>query len=107
LARSAFAPELKEFALWLGCERYTPFVTHLHLLRLEQVLPRLAGPTCRVEDVHSAFVAVGRGVPSRFHRFHATERTYGRFLLAHGRLIKDEDKGRHTHLCIAYERHLR
>lgn len=107
LARSAFAPELKEFALWLGCERYTPFVTHLHLLRLEQVLPRLAGPTCRVEDVHSAFVAVGQGVPSRFHRFHATERAYGRFLLARGRLIKDEDKGRHTHLCIAYERHLR
>lgn len=46
LARSAFAPEFKEFALWLGSERYTPFVTHLHLLRLEQscldLLARLA-----------------------------------------------------------------
>lgn len=107
LARSAFAPELKQFALWLGSERYTPFVTHLHLLRLEQVLPRLAGPTCRAEDLHRAFVAVGRGVPSRFHRFHATERAYGRFLLARGRLIKDEDEGHHARLCIAYERYLR
>lgn len=107
LARSAYAPELEEFAVWLGGERYTPFVTHLHLLRLEQVLPQLGNPTCSEGDLHRAFVAVGRGVPSRFHRFHATERAYRRFLLARGRLVKDENEGHHASLCIAYERHLR
>ncbi|MBX3683044.1 MAG: tyrosine-type recombinase/integrase [Thauera sp.] len=107
LARSAFAPELKEFAVWLGGERYTPFVTHLHLLRLEQVFPRLGKPTCSEGDLHGAFVAVGRGVPSRFHRFHATERAYRRFLLARGRLVRDENEGHYARLCIAYERHLR
>ncbi len=106
LARSAFAPELEAFALWLGGERYTPFVAQLHLLRLEQVLPRLPRPVCSMQDLRKAFGAVGRGVPSRPLVFHATERAYGRFLLANGRLLKTREEGRHAELCTAYQRHL-
>jgi integrase/recombinase XerD len=106
LSRSDFAPELEAFALWLGRERYTPFVTNRHLLRLEQVLPRLPKPVCSMQDLRKAFGAVGRGVPSRPLVFHATERAYGRFLLASGRLLKTSEEGRHTELCAAYQRHL-
>ena len=106
LARSVFAPELEAFARWLGDERYTPFVVQLHLLRLEQVLPRLSGPTCSAQDLRKAFGAVGRGVPSRPLVFHATERAYGRFLQARGRLLKTGEEGRHAGLCAAYQRHL-
>jgi site-specific recombinase XerD len=106
LSRSAFASELKAFALWLGGERYTPFVTQLHLLRLEQVLPRLPGPACNALDLRKAFGDVGRGVPSRPLVFHATERAYGRFLLACGRLLKTDEESRHAELCAAYQRHL-
>ena len=106
LSRSAFASELEAFALWLGCERYSPFVTQLHLLRLEQVLPRLPRPVCSMQDLRKAFGAVGRGVPSRPLVFHATERAYGRFLLACGRLLKTGEEGRHAELCAAYLRHL-
>lgn len=106
LARSAFSPELKDFAIWLGGERYTPFVVQHHLLRLEQVLPRLPGPACNAEVLHKAFGAVGRGVPSRPLVFHATERAYGRFLLAHGRLLGSADEGRHVGLCADYQRQL-
>ena len=65
VARSVNAPESRAFAVGLGSERYTPFVVHHHLLRLEQVLPCLPGPMCNAEDLHAAFNAVGRGVPSR------------------------------------------
>lgn len=106
LSRSAFASELEGFALWLGSERYTPFVTQLHLLRLEQVLPRLPDLLCSMQDLRKAFGAVGRGVPSRPLVFHATERAYGRFLLASGRLLKTGAEGRHADLCAAYQRHL-
>jgi site-specific recombinase XerD len=106
LARSAHASELEGFALWLRSERYTPFVAHLHLLRLEQVLPRLPRPQCSVQDLRKAFGAVGRGVPSRPLVFHATERAYGRFLMASGRLLKSGEEGRHAELCAAYQRHL-
>ena len=106
LARSAYASELEAFALWLGGERYTPFVVQLHLLRLEQVLPRLPRPICSVQDLRKAFGAVGRGVPSRPLVFHATERAYGRFLLSCGRLLKTGEEGRHADLCAAYQRHL-
>lgn len=106
LARSANAPELKTFAVWLGGERYTPFVVQHHLLRLEQVLPLLSGPACSAEDLSTAFSAVGRGVPSRPLVFHATERAYGRFLLAHGRLLKCEREDRHAALCFDYQRQL-
>ena len=41
-----------------------------------------------MQDLRKAFGAVGRGVPSRPLVFHATERAYGRFLLACGRLLK-------------------
>jgi integrase len=106
LARSAFSPELKDFAVWLGGERYTPFVVQLHLLRLEQVLPWLPGPLCNAEDLRKAFGAVGRGVPSRPLVFHATERAYGRFLLARGRLLTSALQGRHVGLCADYQRQL-
>ena len=106
LAQSANAPELEAFALWLGSEHYTPFVVQLHLLRLEQVLPRLPGPACSAEDLRKAFGAVGQGVPSRPLVFHATERAYGHFLLANGRLLKTGEEGRHADLCSAYQRHL-
>ena len=72
LARSVYASELKAFAIWLGGERYTLCVVQRHLLRLEQVLPRLPGPACGTEDLSKAFGAVGRGVPSRPFVFHAT-----------------------------------
>ena len=106
LSRSDFASELEAFALWLGRERYTPFVTNRHLLRLEQVLPRLPKPVCSMQDLSKAFGAVGRGVASRPLVFHATERAYGRFLLASGRLLKTGGEGLHTELCAAYQRHL-
>ena len=106
LTRSAFAPELEAFALWLGGERYTPFVVQLHLLRLEQVLPRLSRPMCSAQDLRKAFGDVGRGVPSRPLVFHATERAYGRFLQACGRLLETDEKGRYAELCAAYQRQL-
>lgn len=105
-ARSVDAPELKAFAVWLGGERYTPFVVQHHLLRLEQVLPRLREPVCSADDLRKAFGAVGRGVPSRPLVFHATERAYGRFLHARGRLLKGGDEGRHVGLCADYQRQL-
>ena len=106
LARSVYASELKAFAIWLGGERYTLCVVQRHLLRLEQVLPCLPGPACGAEDLSKAFGAVGRGVPSRPFVFHATERAYGRFLFAHGRLLRSGDDGHHASLCSAYQRHL-
>lgn len=106
LARSVNAPELIAFSAWLGSEHYTPFVVQRHLLRLEQVLPRLPGPTCKADDLHAAFNAVGRGVPSRPPAFRGTERVYARFLLAHGRLLKNEQGGRYVSLCSDYQREL-
>lgn len=106
LTRSAYAAELKAFALWLGGERYAPPVTQRHLLRLEQVLPHLVEPVLSPESLHAAFVAVGRGGPSRPLVFNATERVYGRFLLATGRLRKRCDEGRYAGLCAAYQRQL-
>ena len=106
LARSAFAPELTEFASWLDDERYTPAVIQRHLLRLEQVLPRLPRATFDAEDLRRAFDAVGEGVPSRPFVFHATERVYGRFLRAHGRQSKHMDERRHASLCAAYQHQL-
>ncbi len=106
LARSEYAAELKAFALWLAGERYAPPVIQRHLLRLEQVLPHLAEPVLRSEVLHATFVAVGRGVPSRPLVFNATERAYGRFLLATGRLHKSGDEGRYAGLCAAYQRQL-
>ena len=106
LARSVNATELKAFAVWLSGERYTPFVVQRHVLRLEQVLPHLPGPMCSAEDLCTAFSAVGRGVPSRPFVFHATERAYSRFLLAHGRLLKSEHEGRYATLCADYQRQL-
>lgn len=106
LARSTYASELKAFAIWLGGERYTPCVVQRHLLRLEQVLPRLPGAMCSADDLRKAFGAVGRGVPSRPFVFHATERAYCRFLLARGRLRRSGDDGHHASLCSAYQRHL-
>ena len=72
LARSVNAPELIAFSAWLGSEHYTPFVVQRHLLRLEQVLPRLPGPTCKADDLHAAFNAVGCGVPSWVFRTNVT-----------------------------------
>lgn len=106
VARSAFSLELKDFAVWVSDERYTPFVVQLRLLRLEQALPRLPGPLCNVEDLHKAFGAVGQGMPSRPLVFHATERAYGRFLLARGRLLTSTVQGRHVGLCAEYQRQL-
>lgn len=106
LARSAHAPELRAFAVWLGAQRYTPFVVHLHLLRLEQVLPRLVGPVVGEDALHRAFQAVGRGAPSRPLVFNATERAYGRYLLANRRLCKRADEGRYAALCADYQRQL-
>lgn len=107
LARSAFSQELLRFAGWLGSQRYTPFVTHQHLLRLEQVLPRLPAAVTREQDVHKRFAAVARGVPSRRFRFEGTERAYLRFLAADGRLIGTASDGPYADLCGAYERRLR
>jgi site-specific recombinase XerD len=106
LARSLHGEELKVFARWLGDERYAPPVIHRHLLRLEQVLPRLAESALSAEHLHSAFTAVGRGVPSRPLVFNATERAYGRFLAATERLPGAIDRGPHAQLCTAYQRQL-
>lgn len=106
LARSLHREELKVFARWLGDERYAPPVIQRHLLRLEQVLPRLAESALSAEHLHAAFTAVGRGVPSRPLVFNATERAYGRFLAATGRLPGAIDRGPHAQLCTAYQRQL-
>lgn len=106
LARSAYASQLKAFAVWLGGERYAPPVIQRHLLRLEQVLPRLAEAVPSLQGLHAAFAAVGRGVASRALVFNATERAYSRFLLATGRLRKGGDEGRHAELRAAYQRQL-
>ena len=107
LARSTFSQELLRFARWLGGERYTSFVTHQHLLRLEQVLPRLPAAATREQNVHECFAAVGRGVPTRRYRFEATERAYLRFLEAERRLIRTVSEGRYADLRGSYERRLR
>jgi site-specific recombinase XerD len=107
LARSVYAAELKAFALWLSGERYAPPVIQRHLLRLEQVLPRLAESERSPESLHAAFVAVGRGVPSRPLVFSATERAYVRFLSAIGRLRERGDESRYAGLCAAYQQQLR
>lgn len=107
LARSKFSQELLRLARWLGGEGYTPFVTQQHLLRLEQVLPRLRGTELRLADVHKSFTAVGRGVRTRRPRFQGTERAYCRFLEAEGRLVRAANMGIYTELCDAYERRLR
>ncbi len=92
LARSLHAAELKAFALWLGGEGYALPVVQRHLLRLEQVLPRLAESALSAEHLRAAFAAVGRGVPSRPLVFNATERAYARYLLATGRLRRETDQ---------------
>jgi integrase/recombinase XerD len=107
LARSEFSQELARFARWLDSEGYTPRVTQQHLLRLEQVLPRLPGTERREEDVRRRFTMVGRGVPSRPSRFQGTERAYSRFLVAEGRLVRTVNKGLYDELCSAYNWHLR
>ena len=104
LARSLHGEELKAFARWLGDERYAPPVIQRHLLRLEQVLPRLAESALSAEHLHAAFTAVGRGVPSRPLVFNAKERACGRFLAATGRLPRAIDQGPHARLCTAYQR---
>jgi site-specific recombinase XerD len=106
LARSRHAAELKAFALWLGGEGYALPVVQCHLLRLEQVLPRLAESALSAERLHAAFAAVGRGVPSRPLVFNATERAYVRYLLATGRLRRAIDAGPHAQLCETYQRQL-
>lgn len=106
LARSLHAAELKAFARWLGGECYPPPVVQRHLLRLEQVLPRLAESALGAEQLHAAFAAVGRGVPSRPLVFNATERVYARYLLAAGRLRRQTDRSPHAELCAAYQRQL-
>ena len=107
LARSAYSKELVEFATWLDKAGYTQFVWHQHLLRLEQVLPRLAKRAGTEDDVHRCFATVGRGVPSRRFRFEATERAYCRFLHAAGRLDAEADIGRYAELRDAYEERMR
>lgn len=107
LSRSAFREELLDFARWLGDAGYTPFVVHQHLLRLEQVLPRLAKAAGGEAAVRRCFAAVGRGVPSRRYRFEAVERTYCQFLHGTGRLAAEARTGRYSALCEAYEVRLR
>lgn len=111
LARSSFGPELTQFASWLDARHYTPVVVHRHLLRLEQVLPRLPhlgrGATLSADDLHLVFDVVGQGAPARIKDFQATQRAYGQFLLAGGRLYGTPVAGRFSALREAYERHLR
>lgn len=106
LARSRHSAELKAFARWLGGQCYPPAVVHRHLLRLEQVLPRLAETAPSAGQLHAAFAAVGRGVPSRPLVFNATERVYARYLLGAGRLDRPTDRSPHAELCAAYQRQL-
>lgn len=106
LARSRHAAELKAFARWLGGQRYAPPVVQRHLLRLEQVLPRLAESVLSAGQLHEAFAIVGRGVPSRPLVFNATERAYARYLLAAGRLRRPTDRSPHVELCAAYQQQL-
>lgn len=106
LARSQHAEELKAFARWLGRKCYAPPVVQRHLLRLEQVLPRLAESGLDAAQLHAAFAAVGRGVPSRPLVFNATERAYARYLLATGRLHRASDAGPYAQLCESYQRQL-
>ena len=107
LARSAYSKELLDFANWLDEAGYTQFVWHQHLLRLEQVLPRLAKRAGTEEEVRRCFAVVGRGVPSRRLRFEATERAYCRFLHATGRLVAAASVGRFAELRDAYEERMR
>lgn len=104
LAHSAFRQELLRFAHWLRGEGYAPLPLQQHLLRVEEVLPRLHGPKHREEEVHRCFTAVGRGAPTRPGRFAGTERAYARFLQAEGRLVTViADGGHYSQLCSTYE----
>lgn len=106
LARSAHAAELEAFARWLGAEGYSGFVVHQHLLRLEQVLPHLPGPTCSEQILRRHFAVVGRGVPTRPGRFHGTAHTYERFLRAGGRLVSTIDTSPTADLQAGYAQQL-
>lgn len=108
LIHSEFKQELVRFAHWLRREGYALLPLQQHLLRLEEVLPRLQGAEHREEDVRRCFTAVGQGVASRPGRFAGTERAYARFLEAEGRLVRLAARGgRYSELCSTYEWRLR
>ncbi|HEO1534337.1 TPA: tyrosine-type recombinase/integrase, partial [Pseudomonas aeruginosa] len=106
LARSHFPEEMAAFADWLTAEHYTPGSSHRHLTQLEQALPLLPQPSCSQERLHQAFAAVGSGVPSRPDRFRSTERLYGRFLTACGRLDMPGSDDPFAGLRAAYDDYL-
>lgn len=107
LKHSPFSVELNEFACWLGDERYTCGAAHRHLTQLDQALPRIPQSACTEQDLHEAFAIAGQGVPSRPDRFRSTERVYGRFLAACGRLVLPKDDEPFAQVCAAYDRYLR
>ncbi len=107
LARSRYTIDLNEFARWLADERYTSGSAHRHLTQLDKALSHIPQPLCTKEELHEVFAAVGRGVPSRPDRFRSTERLYGRFLVASGRLTVPKDDEPFSHVCTAYEQYLR
>ena len=59
VAQSPAGKELAEFADWMAAEKYTPFVTELHLRRLAYIIPQLPnaapGASYSLEQLEAVF----------------------------------------------------
>jgi len=108
VAQSPAGKELAEFADWMAAEKYTPFVTELHLRRLAYIIPQLPnatpGASYSLEQLEAVF-GRERSSLSRFHHYASTRRAYARFLRASGRL-RHEAPGPYGVLCDQYARFL-
>ncbi|CAN7710402.1 tyrosine-type recombinase/integrase [Variovorax sp. LjRoot178] len=108
IERSPHRNELSEFAEWLKGNRYSAHSTHLHLYRLEQVLPRLAAAEpgrARSADELAAVFAVERRSLFDRNGFASTRRAYERLLCAQGQLAP-MPASPFSELLDAYDRYL-
>jgi len=109
LNESADGERLAEFCSWLQAEHYSAWAMHLHLVRLEQALPRWRAVNLDEglgnDELESAFDS-RRGPPTRRLWMASTRRAYRRFLRSCGRFRDDEDEKPFSALLQAYDRHL-
>ena len=88
--RSNHAEDLEAFGVWLLEHGYSHANTVVHLRVLRRVLERAGetgNGTVHYEGRLEELFAVLDGPPARVVSHRATRRTYGRYLLARGRLI--------------------
>ena len=103
---SRFSAELSLFAGWLHDQGHLRDPARGHIFRLARVLEQcdrfLPGASFSEQDLRDAFVMPGRSA----YLYVATQRIYGRFLAATGRLIATEPADALEHLRIRYRKYL-